>query len=213
MFRMWMSELSERSGLTVATIKFYLRDGLLPPGRATGATRAFYDESHVRRLRLVRALVDVAGLRLDEVRSILAVVDDDSVSMHEAVGSAHTRLSSGTTAPPSPESIRRVGALLKRSRWRVSPQSAHRTALAGALDALASLDHEVSDALLDEYVAAMGAVAEREVAGVAAAIDRETAAEHAVVGTLLLEPVLLLIRRMAQEHVSAKRLGRRRSRS
>ncbi len=203
---MWMSELSQRSGLPVATIKFYLRDGLLPPGEATGATRARYDDSHVRRLRLIRALVDVAGMRLDAVRAVLAAVDDDTVSMHEALGSAHTRLSENAgAAPPSPESTTRVEALLKRSRWRVAPGSAHRQALARALDALASLDHEVSDALLDDYVAAMASVAEREVADVVADSSRETATQRAVIGTLLLEPVLLAIRRMAQENASARR--------
>ncbi|MDP3890043.1 MerR family transcriptional regulator, partial [Nocardioides sp.] len=71
-----MSELSRRSGVSVPTIKYYLREGLLPPGEATGATRAVYDATHVRRLRLIRALVDVAGMRLDRVREVLAAVDD-----------------------------------------------------------------------------------------------------------------------------------------
>ncbi|HET6578855.1 MAG TPA: MerR family transcriptional regulator [Gemmatimonadales bacterium] len=214
MFAMWMSELSQRSGLPVATIKYYLREGLLPPGEATGATRSRYDDGHVRRLRLIRALVEVAGMRLDEVRDILAAVDDPSVSLHEALGSAHTRLSasaSGTSArAPSAASSRRVAALLRRAGWKVSTDSAHRAALARALDALASVDHDVSDALLDAYVAAMASVAEREVAGAVSDGERETATERAVVGTLLLEPVLLTIRRMAQENASARSLGRKR---
>ena len=59
---MWMAELATRSGLSVPTIKYYLREGLLPAGVATGATRAVYDETHVHRLRLIRALTDVAGI-------------------------------------------------------------------------------------------------------------------------------------------------------
>jgi DNA-binding transcriptional MerR regulator len=90
---MWMAELAERSGLPVATIKYYLREGLLPPGKNTSATRASYGETHLRRLRLVRALTDVAGMRLDAVRAVLRAVDDKSLSWHEAVGSAHSRLS------------------------------------------------------------------------------------------------------------------------
>ena len=31
---MLMAELSRRSGVPVATIKYYLREGLLPPGEA-----------------------------------------------------------------------------------------------------------------------------------------------------------------------------------
>jgi DNA-binding transcriptional MerR regulator len=55
---MLMAELSRSSGVPVATIKYYLREGLLPPGAATSATRAEYDEAHLRRLRLTRALED-----------------------------------------------------------------------------------------------------------------------------------------------------------
>jgi hypothetical protein len=54
---MRLSELSERSGVSIATIKYYLREGLLAPGRRVSATTADYDESHLRRLRLVRALI------------------------------------------------------------------------------------------------------------------------------------------------------------
>ena len=38
-------------------MKFYLREGLLPAGTATSATQATYDAGHLRRLRLVRALL------------------------------------------------------------------------------------------------------------------------------------------------------------
>ena len=35
---MRLAELSERSGVPTATIKYYLREGLLPPGRQVNAT-------------------------------------------------------------------------------------------------------------------------------------------------------------------------------
>ena len=206
-----MSELAQRSGLPVATIKFYLREGLLPPGEATGATRARYDEVHVRRLRLGRALVEGAGLRLEEVRRILTAVDDDTLPLHEVVGTAHTQLSAG--APPAREARRRADSLVRRWGWRVARDSAHRDALARALAALSSLDHPTSDSLLDAYAEAMGPIAVQEVSTIAG-LDPTTATENAVVGTVLLEPVLLAVRRMAQEHASATRLAgaRRRSR-
>jgi DNA-binding transcriptional MerR regulator len=198
---MRMSELAERSGLPVATIKFYLREGLLPPGESTAATRAVYDESHLRRLRLVRALTEVARLRLDAVRSVLAAVDDDSLSWHEAVGSAHSRLAPDVGAPgPAGD---RVDALLARQGWVVSRDSPHRRVLARALAALDDLEHPASDALLDVYAHAASVVAEYEVASVLDE-DRVAATEQVVVGTLLLEPVLLAIRRIAQENVSQR---------
>ena len=43
---MRLAELSERSGVSTATIKYYLREGLLQPGRRVTATQAEYDEEH-----------------------------------------------------------------------------------------------------------------------------------------------------------------------
>ena len=43
---MRLAELSARSGLPTATIKYYLRLGLLAPGRAESSTWASYDDGH-----------------------------------------------------------------------------------------------------------------------------------------------------------------------
>ena len=40
---MRLARLSERSGVSAATIKYYLREGLLPPGRQVNATTAEYE--------------------------------------------------------------------------------------------------------------------------------------------------------------------------
>lgn len=44
-----MRELAECSGVPVATIKFYLRTGLLAPGERTSPNQARYTGEHVRR--------------------------------------------------------------------------------------------------------------------------------------------------------------------
>jgi len=48
--------------VSTATIKYYLREGLLRPGEAVGATQASYDEGHVERLRLIRVLREVGDI-------------------------------------------------------------------------------------------------------------------------------------------------------
>jgi DNA-binding transcriptional MerR regulator len=207
MLSMWMAELATRSGLPVATIKFYLREGLLPPGEATGATRTRYDDGHVRRLRLIRALTDVAGLRLDTVRAVLEGIDG-ARSWHEAVGSAHTRIGGPVTdeIPPSATAVARVDGLLARQQWQLTPGSPHALLLARTLDTLDGLGHPVSDQLLDLYAATMRPLAAYEVNSVreSAGPDVEPSVEAAVVGTLLQEPLLLGIRRIAQENVSRR---------
>lgn len=203
---MQMSELSTRSEVAVATVKFYLREGLLPPGVATSATRATYDEGHVRRLRLIRALADVGGLRLDQIRAVLAAVDDTQTSLHEALGRAVMPLNTGSE--PDPSARRRVNRFVRRWKWRVRADSSTRDALARALSVLDSLEQPVSDEMLDRYAEAMHSVAESEVAALPTD-SREDTIHRAVVGTLLVEPVLFALRRMAQEEASRRRFGRR----
>ena len=71
--------------LPVGTVKFYLRTGLLHPGRATSATQAVYDESHLERLRLVRALLEIGGLTHAEIQRVLDTVSTAPEEPLEAV--------------------------------------------------------------------------------------------------------------------------------
>ncbi len=201
---MRLAELSARSGLPTATIKHYLRVGLLPPGEAQSSTWARYDERHLHRLRLVRALTDVAGLSLEEVRRVVESIDA-AESAHQVRGAAQRSLSRTVTAEPSMASMDRVERLLSRHGWRIATDSPHRRTLASALDVLADLDFAATDEILDVYVRGAVSAAEIEVARVASESEPIVAAERLVVGTLLYEPVILTLRRMAHEALSADR--------
>lgn len=200
---MRLAQLSARSGLSTATIKYYLRAGLLPPGTPQSSTWASYDEYHLRRLRLIRALTDLAGLSLEEVRR---VVDDVAAagSGHRARGAAQWPLSPALAGEPTAASLERVDGLLSRHGWEIATNSPHRRTLAAALDTLDALGFVATDDLLDAYARSLEPVAEIEVARVAGETAPMVAAERLVVGTLLYEPVILTLRRMAHEAVSAR---------
>lgn len=199
---MRLAELSRRSGMSTPTIKYYLRLGLLHPGARESSTWSSYDESHVRRLTLVRALTDVGGLSLEEVRRVLAAVDQ-SGPRHETLGTVQWALAGEVAAEPSAGNLARVDALLERQRWQLAPDNPYRLELAAALDRLDELDHTAGDELLDRYARAVRDIATHEVGTLPE--DPVRAAERVVTGTLLLEPVLLALRRMAHEVASARR--------
>jgi DNA-binding transcriptional MerR regulator len=73
---MQVSELAERAGVPLATVKYYLREGLLPPGETTGPRRAEYDEAHLRRLRVLRLLREVGGVPVTSLRGVVEALDD-----------------------------------------------------------------------------------------------------------------------------------------
>ena len=89
---MRISALAAAAGLPIATVKFYLREGLLHPGVATSATQATYDDSHVRRLRLIRALTGPVGLSVQQARTILGLIDDPGEDLYSTLGRAVSAL-------------------------------------------------------------------------------------------------------------------------
>ncbi len=62
-----IQDLSDLTGLPRRTIHFYSQQGLLPPPHSAGAG-AFYDETHLTRLKLIPVLRQ-KGMRLDDIRA------------------------------------------------------------------------------------------------------------------------------------------------
>ncbi|KAA1423675.1 MerR family transcriptional regulator [Mumia zhuanghuii] len=196
---MRISELAAASGVAVPTIKYYLREGLLPPGRATSATQASYDESHLQRLRLVRSLVEVGGLPLAKVRAVLDVLADPAPAPYTAVSDALAAL------PPyvveTPPFVRATSAL-DEIGLAYDPTSSAIAQLEAALAGLEAAGRPLDAAALGRYAAQIMVIARREVDAVEAQRDPEVPAELAdvvediVLGTILVEPVILALRRL-----------------
>jgi DNA-binding transcriptional MerR regulator len=205
-----MAELSQRSGVSIATIKYYLREGLLPAGAVLSATRAEYDEGHLRRLRLIRALVEVGGVPVAGIGAILSQVDDASVPPHDMLGAVQYAL--GPAADPGRDGDSRdpdriaaeaeVAGLIDEMGWRITPRAPARELLAAALAALRRTDAAPAGPPLRVYAEAMAALAAVEVSSISSG-NRTELAESAIVGMVLYERVLIAVHRLAQEDASA----------
>src|ERR687892_2532999 len=104
---MRISELSKEAGVSIPTIKFYLREGVLAPGRPTAPNQADYSEDHLRRLRLIRSLTEVGGLTLRQVHAVLEAIDDESGPLHQLLGVAHHALGPAPRdGPPPPDLVK-----------------------------------------------------------------------------------------------------------
>jgi DNA-binding transcriptional MerR regulator len=197
---MRISDLSRETGVPVATIKFYLREHLLPPGRSTAATQAEYGQAHVDRLRLVRALTDVGRMPLATVRWVLDVVDNAAATTAEAVGAAHDSLP--PLIPHGDDPPARALRLVDGLDWAVDPTSASLWQLEAALAAAEEVGLPLGHDRLAAYAGAALDVARVDVADVPQTGPQE-AVHYVVVGTVLYEPVLLALRRLAQQHLYA----------
>jgi DNA-binding transcriptional MerR regulator len=205
---MRIAELSRRSGVSVPTIKYYLREGLLPPGERTSPNQALYNDGHVRRLRLIRALTEIGDLSIAETRDVLASMDSPAKTLHETLGKAHYAVSPTferrADATSWARAAEEAAELVRRRGWQVKADNPALELLTQVLATFHELGQHDLVGLLDEYAAAAERLADSEVKAVLARPDLESMLEGVVIGTALGDTLVAALRRLAQTDVSAR---------
>ena len=201
---MRVSELSERSGVPVHTIKYYVREGLLPPGTRVAGRLSEYDDEHLRRLRLLRALREVGGVPVARLLDVVAVVDS-SATVHTKMGAAADALAADP-GESDEESRRLADETIARAGWdRVRPEARERLNLAALFHTAARHGTRLDAGAVDGYARVADGVARREIEALARAGDDTTVLERMVIGTVVYGELLMLLRRLAEEHHSHHR--------
>ncbi|MDB4975133.1 MAG: putative MerR family transcriptional regulator [Myxococcaceae bacterium] len=198
---MKISELSQTSEISVPTIKFYIREGLLPAGARTAMNQADYGQAHVERLSLIRALREQGGLSIEVIARVLAAADS---AKKDAVIAAVNALERPAQVAVDVSDERLLAAeqmllsLVRRRAWRIEPSDG---ALRDAIKALAVVlgwYMPQDDHAIDVYAEAADLVAKTEIPeGWAPDASPDAAVRYAVLGTVVLEPFILALRRMA----------------
>jgi len=75
--RLKISELAEEAGVPVATVRHYLREGLLPEGEKTSRNMAYYAPELVERIRLIKQLQEERFMPLRVIGELLERDDGD----------------------------------------------------------------------------------------------------------------------------------------
>jgi len=207
---MRISQLSAESGVPIPTIKYYLREGLLSQGEQTSATRAEYGPAHLRRLRLIRALLEVGRVPVAAIRKVIEAVEDERTDVHTMLGTAHYALAS----PPEPHAAGDeewararddVDRLIAGLGWRVGPFAPGRDELAQTLVTLERLGMPATEADLLVYArTAMNLARDHEMGKIPFDGPRDVAVETLVICTVMYGKALDVFRRLAQESESAR---------
>lgn len=203
---MRISELSKQSDTSISTIKFYIREGLLPPGQATARNQAIYGERHVERLDLIQRLKDYADLSIETIGAVLNAAGAKSDD-YEAMGAgldATSRPSDDLTekltvqvgATPGQEM---VAALAKSRGWSLSPDDSSLDDIALALDRiLEGWPFDLPENVLENYTDLALEMASLEIPDDwHEGLDEDGVLKFALLGTFLFEPLILAIRRSA----------------
>ncbi|MDN3239080.1 MerR family transcriptional regulator [Glycomyces tritici] len=204
---MRIGELSARTGVPVATIKYYVREGLVSGGERTGHNQVRYGEEHVRRLRLVRAMVETGALPIAKVREVIAEVEEPGRDLDSALGVASRALASHRAPIEEPEEadLETARAIVRRRGWdRIPLDHPHLRTLADVIGRLRLLgladmvEHE------DRYALAAEQVAEADIHLLMQREERDEILETMIVGTVLGDALLTTLRRIAQVEISGR---------
>jgi len=202
-----ISELSRESGVAIASIKWFKREGLLPEGRATSATMVEYGPDHVKRLRLIKALTTVGGLSIAATREVLVAIDEArspaqtlkavsyamSVPITGRAGAADTEVDGETDARAE------VDELIAHMGWDVAGDSPHLKGLAVTLREMDRMGVGLPPDALVSYARLAASAARLDIERASTVDDQMALAERAAASLALSGPLLELLRRVAQE--------------
>jgi DNA-binding transcriptional MerR regulator len=203
---MRMTELSQRSGVPIPTIRYYIREGLLPSGQFTSPNQATYDDSHVRRLTLIRAMVEVGEMPIAAVGKLFRHLETKDGDEFATLGLVQYSLVRDLSPSDESDALTRVQDLLDRLGWQVRDHNPARSVLAATIETLERLGYDDVLGLLDRYAVAAHKLAEDEVELMLAREGLDNRAGVVVVTGILGDAMLGALRRMAQEDVTATKL-------
>lgn len=160
---MKLAELSTRSGVNIATIKYWIRAGILPAGVKRNATTADYTDRHLARLNLIHLLRDDLDTPIDEIRELTHLIDTHAPNTR--IMEKSQCLALRLTHPPqnqdSPEH-QRVRAICEQLGWPDVPSWA-REELVVVLRRLGEKGLNVDNDYLLEHARAFAKVASHNV--------------------------------------------------
>jgi DNA-binding transcriptional MerR regulator len=199
---MRIAELSRRAGVPIPTIKFYIREGMLPHGERTGRTQARYAEAHLERLGLIGTLQQ-AGLSLAVIKQALQAMDGMTSDVPDFMAIAVGALAQPRDPEIDTSTVAHAEALLHavvaQRGWMVEPGMPVWEAVVRAAAAILDLWPEaLSEPRLARYAAVAEELAAFELPKEWNPTTAPSAAlRYVVLGTVLFEPLILALRRLA----------------
>jgi DNA-binding transcriptional MerR regulator len=202
---MQLKELSDRAGVSAASIKYYLREGLLPAGEIVRATRAQYADQHVSRLRLIQALRKVVGLSIEQIRSLLRLADGGAPRLELLAAVQRTVLDLDAVSTDRGEiRTEAADAVVRMRNWPDAPSDA-RNALNAHLTQMESLGIPVPLELLDAYSKAVDDIGGLDISATTAPDDINQLILTAAVGMHLHSQLVLKLLALAQASHAIRR--------
>ena len=123
-----ISEIAERAEVPVATVRHYLREGLLPEPVKTSRNMAYYPPEFVDRIRVIKQLQEERYMPLRVIRALLERDDTDPQRLRAMIDFEDRILDRALVSEQE-----RVAADVARRRYEMPPEVLERLAEVGVL--------------------------------------------------------------------------------
>lgn len=201
---MLISELAARCDVPVATVKYYLREGLLSSGDVVSPRRAEYDEHHVHRLQTLRMLREVGGISVTTLKDIVGAVDDAGGDVHARLCQIADALTPALDFEADDASTAMVDAALAEVGWTdVRPDAEARMRLGRLMRLLtnSAWPLAIEPPTLTYYARLIDGLSRTEIGLVDASKDGQGTLEDMVAGEAVFGELFRLLRRLAHEQL------------
>lgn len=226
---MKLSALAQESGVSTASIKYYIHVGILRPGHKRNATTADYSQAHLDRLGLITWLRRELGSPIDSIATLTRAIDDESLENIELMGicqrlaleasnvpksaagsSSHsepepaTATAAAEPAPaPAPKTIENdIRDVLQELGWPdISPTAV--ASMAGVLEELSTSGYPVGRDTIMRHIQALTEAASRNTTPITDDLSRDQICIEVVRGITLHNRLLVATSALVHACLSA----------
>ena len=104
-----IGELAKEAGVSLTTVKFYAKEGLIRPARKTGRNMAYYDRSCISAIALIRKLQRERYYPLSVIKRLMEAAPVERVEL-ELLDAIHKVDLPDSEMPNPPDGVRRARA-------------------------------------------------------------------------------------------------------
>ena len=194
-----LSVLSQRSGVPVATIKYYIREGLIQPSQDLDPDGT----DTLEQLRLIRGLVHIVGLSIRQVQQILGLLHSQELNLADMMTDATVVLPLAGTRPGREKSTTNLDparAALAEAGFEDLPDAPYVNQLLAAITLAIECGVGMDTEHLAAYVSAARQCARADFHDLPLDTPSQ-AAQAAVLGTAIYDPILVGLRRLAHREL------------
>lgn len=203
---MKLSELAEATATSIPTLKFWMREGLLPAGELRNQTTAVYGSQHVERVALIQTLRAEFDAPIARIRELTSVIDDPESRMLDVMRHCHV-FANRLARQEAPEAHReQVAELQERLGWPHMQNEAVDT-LASALAWADRVGYPFAIDDLTKYAVGLEPIAEDDIQVIRPQGSFDAVAHNLLLGTAAQRRVLLAMNQVVHAIVATRAMA------